>query len=275
MNRVKPHFARIAAGLLAAVGAVILFERIYPLGVDWFETFGRIPSYWPNIYANPHFANPPWVVFLLPHVWLPMRWGNAANLCLNITALTLLMARYKGGWQAYLLTFTSPLFLDLLRTNNVEWIPVVALLLPPAWGLPLLLVKPQVFGGIALVWWKRARYRLGFIVPLLAIAAACWLIWGNWISKMGLHVDTRMWNFAPWPLGVPVGLFLLLKAFQSDDETLAAVSTPLLVPYLAPYSLTAVLALLSVTHRREAVYVYLAFWFYVIIEARRLGLLSF
>lgn len=275
MNKVNRRFAQVIVACLVAVGAVILFERIYPLGVDWFETFGRIPSYWPDLYANPRFFNPPWVVFLLPHAWLPERWGNAVNLCLNVTALALVISRYKGGWQAYVLTFTSPLFLDLLRTNNIDWIPLAALLLPPAWGLPLLLVKPQVFGGIALIWWKRSKYRVYFIVPTLAIGIASYLVFGGRSLDMGLHMDTQGWNFAPWPLGIPLGLFLLFKAFKSEDETLAAVATPLLVPYIAPYSLTAVLALLSAARRREAFYVYLAFWFYVVIEARRLGLAAF
>lgn len=254
---------------------MVVIERFYPIGVDWSETFGKIPFCWPDLYANVRFSNPPWVAFLLPHAWLPERWGNAINLCLNITALALVISHYKGNWQTYLLTFTSPLFLDLLRTNNIEWMPLIGLLIPPAWGLPLLVVKPQIFSGIVLIWWKRNQYRLYIFIPLLVIGLASCLIWGAWFLKMGVHVDTQGWNFAPWPFGVPLGVFLLIQAFKKDDEILAAVSTPLLVPYIAPYSLTAILALLSTRYRKEAFYLYLGFWFYVIIEARRLGLVSF
>jgi hypothetical protein len=44
------------------------------------------------------------------------------------------------------------------------------------------------------------------------------------------------WNTSLWPIGIPVGLFLLVFAARYDDETLALASAPLLSPYLAIHS---------------------------------------
>jgi hypothetical protein len=50
---------------------------------------------------------------------------------------------------ALALTLTSPVFFDLARTNNVDWIPLLGFVIGSMWGLPLPAAKPQAPGGAA------------------------------------------------------------------------------------------------------------------------------
>jgi len=256
----------LVVGLLL-VGMV----RYYPPAVDWEYTFAATASHWRDPYAIETFTSPPWLIALLPHAWLPLAWGNALNLCLNILMIALVIRRFNGGWPLMLLVYTSPPFLDLVRTNNVDWIPLLALLLPPMWGLPILALKPHTLGAVALIWWKRSTQKIRLITPLLVVVALSLLIWGMWPLKIQTLGDVS-WNFAPWPFGIPLGIYMLYRAYRTDDEFLAAASTPFLVPYIAPYSIAGLLAFAGCKYRREAFFVYVAFWVYFIVESRRMAI---
>jgi hypothetical protein len=269
-NRQKHLTLMVLAALLLSI-LLILIRFIYPVGVDWQYTFARIPAHIPNPYAIHSFKNPPWIMFLLPHAWLPLAWGNAVNLVLNIVMILLVIRRFGGDWRTMLLVFTSPLMLDLARTNNIDWIPLLAFLIPAKYGLPLLALKPQTLGGAALIWLKRARFRWTILVPSLVIFIGSLVLWGLWFVKPSMPNQVT-WNFSVFPFGIPLGIYLLYRAFQADDEILAAAATPFLMPYFAPYSLAPLLALVGCKYRREALIVYAAFWCYVIVEMRRIGL---
>ena len=268
----RPWF-RIAALALLLVVFVALLQLMYPIGVDWASTFSQVDEHWRNPYVLEAFTSPPWLIALLPHAWLPTSWGNTINFGLNILVILAVVRRYQGGWKTLLLVFTSPPFFDLARTNNVDWIPLLSVLMPPMWGLPLLAIKPHTIGGIALVWWKRKRFNVLMFVPLVAVFILSLVIWGVWLLDLK-PVDDTMWNFAPWPFGIPLGAYMLYRAYKSDNEILAAAATPFLTPYIAPYSVTIILALVGCKYRREAFLVSVGFWIYLIVEARRLALMG-
>jgi hypothetical protein len=257
---------------LAAAIAVVGVRHYYTFGVDWQATFYPASQNWRDPYVIPTFTNPPWILVLLPHALLGQEWGGAINLVLNVAVTGAIIWRYKGGWQALLLTFTSPVFFDLARTNNVDWIPALAFLVPAMWGLPLLAVKPQALGGAALVWWKRRGFSPLVFVPVVVVIGLSLVVWGFWPERVGLVSSARYWNFAPFPIGIPLGVYLLWRAYQAEDEILAAAATPFLMPYFAPYSLAPLLALVACRYRREAFYAYAGFWMFFVVENRRLGL---
>ena len=261
----------ITVTVTVLVAIVIAVRAFVPIGVDWQGTFATLPDVWRNPYANEMFTNPPWIIALLPHAWLPLSWGNAINFVLNIAIISALIIRYKGGVVAFLLTFTSPMMIELLRTGNVDWIPALAFLLPPMWGLPLLFIKPQVLGGAALIWWKRSGYSIRMFVPLVILLLISIAIWGLWMTVGGLPDQAFWWNFAPFPLGIPLGIYLLVRAFREDDEIMAAGSTAFLVPYFASYSLVPLMALLSTRYPRAAFVLYIGFWWFLVVHMRRFG----
>jgi hypothetical protein len=63
----------------------------------------------------------------------------------------------------------------------------------------------------------------------------------------------------------------LYRAIRTDDELIAAAATPFLVPYIAPYSLSGLMAMLGGKYKREIFYLYIGSWAYFIIQLRRDG----
>jgi hypothetical protein len=275
------HQAWLWGALLVALGVAMVgaLSAVYPLGEDWRTAFYPAVQQFLSPYTIPKekFVGFPHVLFFLPHGFLPIELGNAVNFTLHLIVLTLLIRRYRGGWQAYAMTFTSFLFIDLARTNNVDWLPALAFLLPSRWGLVLLAAKPQILGGAALIWWKRTGFDWRFLVPTLAVFALSFVVWGWWLPnvlRLGAGLTNTFWNFSPFPLGVPIGVYLLYRAYRTDDEVLAACATPFFATYFAPYSLAPLLALLACRYPRMAFYVYVSFWFFFVVEARRLVLIG-
>lgn len=265
-------------GVIWGVLFVVLLE-VYPIGVDWETAFYPAMQNFLTPYDIPQqkFVGFPWVLFLLPHGLLPIEAGNAVNFMLHLTALILLLRHYRGQWYAYVMVFTSFFFIDLVRTNNIDWIPTLALVLPPMWGLPLLIAKPQMVGGVALLWWKKAGFSPRLLVPTALVVLLAFVVWGDWLSpslRLSGGLVNTFWNFSPFPFGVPIGIYLLYKGYREDNEVLAAAGTPFFAPYFAPYSLTPLFALLACRYPRMAFYLYVSFWFFFVVESRRLYILN-
>ena len=244
--------------------ALFLLARFYPVGVDWEHAFDRVGLVDP--YRVESFVVLPWTVLFLPHALLPLRWGNAVNFLLNVLSILFAIKRAGGSRAATLLAFTSPVFFDLARTNNIEWLPLLGLLVSPWIGSILLLCKPQCLAGALLIWAKRDWRVLLF--PL-AVGLASFLVWGWWPGRMGPLPFGKPHNFSAFPAGLPYGAYLLHKAWREDDAYLAAVATPLFVPYIAPYSLVGVLAVLASRRPKAGAWLYFGMWAYVVIESRR------
>ncbi len=271
-----------AAVLLLSAAAVLVLSVVYPVGVDWHYTFGRLWQHWDNPYEVRGLANPAWVMLYLPHSALPPRVGNAVNLLLNILIPALIVFKYWGKDGAkvtiplLVMLYTFPPFLDLVRTNNIEWIPLLALLLPDEWLIATLAVKPQSIGGAALIRWKKRGFNWRLLIPVGGLFVVSVMLWGAWF----LHIDWQTVsiphaaaNFSPFPYFVPLGLWMLWKAYRTENEVLGGVATPLLVPYFAGYGMFPILVLLSTRYRREAFYLWVGLWLYFIVEGKRRGVL--
>ena len=250
--------------LLVFFGLLFTFSYNYPLGVDWEGTFSQVEFWHP--FEIRTFVNPPFILFFLPHAFLPVRIGNAINLVLQIGVILFAIYKLRGGWLAILLVFTNPVFPNIFRTNNVDWLPLLGLLLGPIWGTVPMLSKPHALGGALLIWVKKDRrvIYIGAAVVLLSF----WL-WGFWVEKLLFNPIDAHWNLSVLPIGIPYGLYLLKKAWDTDDPYLAAVSTPLLTPYIASYSFVSVLVVLSSKYPKAAKWLYFGLWALVIILYRR------
>jgi len=259
--------------LIPLAGILILVCYAVPAGVDWQKTYNGILRY-RDPYLVSTFTNPPWATILLPHSLLPLQWGNAVNLALNIIVMTWLIQRLGGKPWTLALVFTSPIAIQMARTNNIEWIPALAICLGPALGFPLMALKPHALGGACIVWaWRVIREkRFATFIPLLVVVASSFVIWGLWPQRLnGLPPDSYQWNFSPWPWGIPLGLVILGIALRRDDPLLAALATPLLTPYIASYSLVAPLAIIATRWPQAGIAVWGALWWHVVVFSMRLG----
>ncbi|RMG90158.1 MAG: hypothetical protein D6706_20100 [Chloroflexi bacterium] len=254
--------------IIAVFVTIILLVKFYPPGVDWEVTYSQLSLSDP--YSVDSFMNPPFTVLFLPHAWLPLRIGNAINLLLNIVVIFYAVHKMGGGWIALGLVFTSPVFFDLCRTNNIDWLPLLGLTIGPPLGPLLLICKPQSLGGALLILVKR-NWRV-MLIPAGAILLS-FTLWGFWPEQVaGLTPVNEVFNFSVLPIGIPYGIYLLWRAWHTDDEYLAAVSTPLLVPYITPYSLVSVLCVLASKYPKAANWFYFGIWAFTIIEYRRIHL---
>jgi len=263
MAKVNLSRTILVVALLAL--AVIVLTNLYPVGVDW-ATFCRADIMRPH--ATEGFISPPWMLLFLPHRSLSLGVGNAVNLILNIAVLLFAIRKWGGSAFAASLVFTSPVFFALALTNNVEWLPLLGLLVNPFFGGVLLSCKPQCLSLAFLIWLKRD---LRVAILPLAVLLFSLVVWGWWPGDVELDLSSKLYNFSILPVGIPYGIYLLWIAWREDDAYLAAIATPLFVPYLAPYSLVSVLALLASTRPKAGAWFYLSLWAFTIIEFRRIG----
>jgi hypothetical protein len=250
--------------VICIIASVFALVNYYPIGVDWEYTYGRLNLADP--YSIESFLNPPFTILFLPHSFLPIRLGNMVNIFLNITVVLFVIYKLGGDWKTISLVFTSPVFFDLCRTNNIEWLPLLGLTIGPTLGGILLLCKPQSLGLVFLIWAKR-NWKI-LLLPI-GVVLLSFIAWGFWPRDVGFNPINTPFNFSVLPLGIPYGIYLLWRAWKEDDEYLAAVSTPLFAPYIAPYSFVGILTVLGCKYPKAAPWFYFGLWAYTIIEFRR------
>lgn len=272
-------FTKVAAVVLIALSLGALIQNHIIVGVDWRDVMSKIR--FDDPYANNalvgtdmRFYGVPWTILALPHAYLPMLYGNALNFILNLIVPAIVVHRLKGGRRALALVFTSPFYLQLLASNNIDWIPLLAYISPDAIAPVLFAIKPQSLAASLLIRAKRAwkTHGVGGLLilggPLAAVLTASTVVWPLWWTKIGVPPYDTPVNLAPFPLFVPLGLWMLWRAWKVDDMALAGCATPFLVPYVTPYSATANLTVLACEHPRIAVAVWLMAWYMAAVQAR-------
>ena len=173
--------------------------------------------------------------------------------------------------------FRSYPFLLLLANGSIEWLPALGFILQNAWGLPLVLTKPQSGGIGTLAWFLPVKKKLVFLVPAFITIIASFIIWGNWFGAIITNIRyinaAKVVSFtagiSPFPWAIPLGLGIIFYVFKykpDQSEILGALATFCLVPYFVPHSLTILFALLSVSHRRVAIFFWLLLWLFVILR---------
>ncbi len=148
----------------------------YPDYNDWSKFYSPLPSHIQKPQEVSGYINPPWTALLVLYGLFPLKISNAINLLMNAVVLLLLVKKVKGGWLGILLTFTSPFFWDMARVNPIDWIPVLGFILPTAWGLPLMAIKPQTLGAAAIIKWKNAKFSIKPLIPRIIIVAASFIL---------------------------------------------------------------------------------------------------
>ena len=248
---------------------VFAFFLTLPPASDFIDSFWPAAQFPLDPYRVASYLNPPWVALLLyPLTFLSERVAQAIIAFLNLAMTLLLIAKFKGGLRSFLLTISSAPFLSLLINGNIDWLPMIAFLIPANWGLVLLLSKPQVGIMAGLVWFKQSKLSILLVLPASVLLIVSFIIWGWWISNM-LHGVLKSggkavgpWNISPFPWLIPIGLFLLYQAWKKEDELIAVVATLCLVPYFAFYSLTTFFAMLTARAPRVSIIAWIILWIF-------------
>jgi hypothetical protein len=184
------------------------------------------------------FHNPIYsAVIFLPLSLLPERTAMMVNAGLAAGAVWLVFQRLsRSALTASLALLSRPVFMILL-TGNADWLPLLAAITPPMVGIWLALIKPQVGIVLAVLYgceiWRQSKRRFALTCGALAALLTLSLLLGmRWQSMIAIQ-----WNWSLFPVGVPVGLFLIWQAWRrKNDRALALAAAPFLSPYVASQS---------------------------------------
>ena len=206
-------------GLLVAAMFAGLYGlgTVMPVGFDWEHFFsqGRIPAFYM-----------PWTG---PIVSL-FNWPTL--FALSVLALVWRAHRYKASPLALALMLASlPTLWVLLFLGIIDGLTLLGLMLLP-WGVPLVLLKPQV-ASFALLAKRR------WLMALAVWGVLSLLVWGWWPARLALIMADPGWR-ADWPQDItlfPWGLLIALPLmwFSRGDEDLLMAAGSLGTPHIFPY----------------------------------------
>lgn len=218
-------------------------EQFYQAGRGWVDIYGAVPLT-PLQTGGYYGIFLPWaVVVVQPISLLPLAWARAIIQAATVVGLILLAGSRPLAWLCTLSSASAIMLVGYYA--NLDTVAALGLLLPPAGGLFLLAIKPQAAGLAAVVWLAQGKWRA--FVPLGVVVLLSTIVWGEWLFRLqgssagGLNV-----SFFPYSLLIAIPLFIW--AIRRGDILLAAIATPLAVPYVAYYSLAPTIALLARRH---------------------------
>ncbi len=199
------------------------------LGHDWYQVF----------YRGVLHMYPPWMVPLFqPFRLVNWRWSFAFVNSLTLVGIASIAAWQSekviwDGLKAALMALVNPVLWYLLWNGQIDGLVLISMLALP-WCIPVLLLRPQIFGLVLAI---RKKWLFGMIFWLLL----SFLIWGFWIQRSLnmsdgsiAHPTAMGWATLGWPIGL-VGIVLLLMSGGHFWKSFAAAF--LASPYLQPYNM--------------------------------------
>lgn len=264
----------VALGLFAIAGLVVLATAHLPPAVDWDGTYRPAAQALMRL-ENPYaavdgFYNPPWALLPLSPFIAARDAGRGAVFIVSLGVYALVAVRMGAKPVPVGLFLTSPPVLHSLLNGNLEWLVLLGVVLPPRWGLFLVLLKPQVTGGLAVYWvvdaWRAGSWRriARLIWPVTVALLASFALYGLWPLR-ARHMPELWWNASLWPLSIPGGVLLLVWATWKREPKAALASSPLLAPYVLLHAWAGAVVALS-GHTRALGAVWMLLWGLVFIQ---------
>lgn len=230
-------------GIIASViGIGWLLFNILPDGIDWYAYFrpaAREMAFGRSPYSVKGFYNPPWMLLpILPIAFLPERWGHVILVMINFAAYAYILIKLGAKPISLIAVLLSPFFLYGLLKTNMDWLVVLGFVMPAQIGLFFVLSKPQIGIAVAIFWLVEA-YRKGKVrevirvfAPVTAAFVFSIVLWGLYFIEARNIVNVH-WNQSIWPVGIPIGLVLLVEALRHRKIGYAIIASPFFAPYLA------------------------------------------
>jgi len=194
-----------------------------------------------NIYqllGHYQFYNPPWMLLLyLPFLLIPYPINLALFTSIGLVAYLYLYTRYNSNLlSAVFYLISAPIFVGLFM-GQLDWAVLLGLLLPPQYGLFLILAKPQVGCVVALLWlidaYKERRVIQTFL-PVTVGFALSFLVFGLWpLNWFSLTRVEPLWT---WPYILVLGIPLLIYSIKHQSVQSALCAGPALSPHTLLHS---------------------------------------
>jgi len=225
-------------------------------------------------YSVHGFYNPPWALLpFIPLTWLPERWALWLYLIMSVGVLLFVAWRLSGDWRIGALFLLAPPTLYSLGSGTLEWLVLLGLILPPRWGILLLVIKPQVGIG-AIVYhvveaWRGKRWRgvIDLLIPLAVLLAASFALYGLWPLQGDVDwAVSGRWNAALGPWAVAAGVWILYRGLQDRHVGTATAASPFFANYVGAHSWT-VSWMLLLGSLRWSLVAFLCSWGWLAIRA--------
>lgn len=243
--------------ILITILVFILSTSLPGLGYDWTHTYrpaalamvnGESP-YNVDIY----YAAPWAVIPLIPFALMPEKTGNAAIFLLGLFAFAYVAYKLNPKPSVIILFMLSAPVVGCLIWGNIEWMPLLGLVLPAPIGLILAVVKPQVGIGLVIYWFFHLMKTQGLtgtiraFLPVTVISLLSFWLYGLWPLRfqdtLVLSSSSAVeYNITLWPYGIFAGIWLIYKYIQHQKAETAIAASPFLSPYTLQYTWVTVLA---------------------------------
>lgn len=245
MDQVKTYFLEHpkARKILVWGMVFILFYIVgmfIPEGYDWIVYYSK---------GVLHPIWTPWTKVILPFLTLP--------LVVAVTLFSIVYRAYQSNKAPLpiILAVLSLPTLWVLFMGNLDGLVLAGMLLLP-WGVPLVLMKPQLAAFTLLS--KRSSIIAGVVWGVISL-----LIWGLWPLNF-LMVMTPAWkvewmqDISLFPWGLLLGIPLLW--FSRGDEDLLMAAGSFCTPHLFPYHFILLMPALSRMNKFWMILAWLVSW---------------
>jgi len=235
------------AALLITFALVTWFWYTYmPMRSHW-TTFFRPAIHELLSFRTPYsvegFYNPPWgLIPLIPFYLLPERLGWALLATTTFFVYGFVAHKMGAKWYLIALMLLLPHTLYSGLQVNVDWLVAIGFILPPKYGLFLILLKPQLGFPLALFWFIE-EFRVGGIrqvfktfLPVSVAFGLSFLIYGLYLTSSSELI--MLDGASLWPYSIPLGIALFIQSIKSRERNLSILAAPFLSPYIQPYSLS-------------------------------------
>lgn len=206
-------------------------------GKDWRADIGPAArAWWPKPWEE-GLPLPPYAALLLsPLGGLSDQAATAVNNALAVVVVGLVILRFGGPAWGIIPVFVSPAGFWIFKNGQTDWLVLLGLLFFNGLDVLLFTVKPQVAAWVVVARIKRAgaswrRYLLPALV-LIPMSLVVWLAWPVHLLDYGPLLVPSEWNVSLWPWSIPIGTYLVWRAWRTGDDKYGLVASPLLFPYV-------------------------------------------
>ena len=274
---------KLLLGFILVITLFYILINIFPhlpIGMDWWHTYRPAAlalAHGKSPYSVEMFYAAPWsLIPLIPFALLPFDIGNAGVFLLGLFAFAYVAYKLGAGPGSMSIFLLSASVMGCLIYGNIEWMPLLGLVLPAPIGLIFAVIKPQVGIGIVIYWFVHIlRTKGGWEVaktftPVTILTLLSFWMYGFWplLFQQTMVLSTKSsvsYNTSLWPQGIFVGVWLLYKSIRNNKPGMAMASSPFMSPYALQFTWVAVLAGL-IQSPLELLIVSVALWIPVVIR---------
>ncbi len=228
-------------------------------------------------YSIEVFFAPPWsVIPLIPFAILPEKVGEVLYFLFGFGITAFILYKLGATPISMLIFLSSAPVIGYLTWGNIDWMPLLSLILPAPIALIFATTKPQIGIGFAIytclttLKTKGLKEVIKILIPITLLTLLSFWVYGFWFLGYSVLLEktaqtVRVDNISLWPEGLFIGFWLLYKSLQKENPRIGMAASPFISPYVSPFTWAAVLVAL-IQQPLELLIVSIGLWMPVLIK---------